>query len=511
MRMCAGSILARTSSSDFESSCVKQNLHLGLRAQLALTPQLQQSIRLLQMSSLDLHQEIGDLLQQNPLLECEESPLDPVGGEPVHGESALETPTVAVEMGAEAREVLQDLAWGDGGGGGGTGEQDPEDGFEAGFNLKDQAALSLRQHLLDQLALMRLAGPIRQCVQVLIESLDEEGYLSADLDELAALLADAREGAPEDSLEDVRDRLEVALRVLQGLDPLGVGARDLGECLRLQLEALPAVTPWRSHALQLVNAYLPLLAEREYGRLRRALGLSSEAELRAVRDLLATLNPRPGAAYTEVATQFVIPDVIVRKTGLGDKARWQVQLNTEAMPRLRVNALYANILNQEGESPALAAQLQEARWMIRSVQQRFETILKVARALVEHQKGWLEHGDAGLRPLVLREVADQLGLHESTVSRATTQKYMLTPRGVVEFKHLFSNAVATDDGEAASSQAIRVVLRQMIQAEKASQPLSDQALSDALGQQGFRVARRTVAKYREQMHIEPATQRRRIV
>ncbi len=506
MRMCAGSISARTSGSDFESFCVKQNLHLGLRAQLALTPQLQQSIRLLQMSSVDLNQEISDFLQQNPLLECDElpldSPLESEGGEFMPGAAPLETPTTAVESGDGASEVLLDLAWGDGGGGG-MGEQDQEDGFEERFNPKDQAGLSLRQHLLDQVALMRLAEPIRQRVQVLIESLDEEGYLSTDLDELATLL-------PE-SQEDECERLEVALRVLQGLDPVGVGARNLGECLRLQLQVLPADTPWRSHALRLVNDHLPLLAEREYGQLRRALGLSSEADLRAVRDVLAALNPRPGAAYSAAATQFVIPDVIVRKTGLGDKARWQVQLNAEAMPRLRVNALYANILNQPGEPHALAAQLQEARWMIRSVQQRFETILRVARALVEYQKGWLEHGDAGLRPLVLREVADQLGLHESTISRATTQKYMLTPRGAIEFKRLFSNAVATDDGETASSQAIRVVLRKIIQDEKASRPLSDQALSDALGQQGFRVARRTVAKYREQMHIEPATQRRRIV
>lgn len=481
---------------------MKQNLNLGLRAQLALTPQLQQSIRLLQLSSVDLNQEISDLLQQNPLLECDEPLIESAVGGLMQGDASVEVRPADVDRGVEAGEVALDLAWGDGGGGG-TGEQGQEDGFEEGFNLEDRAGLSLRQHLLDQVALMPLAESIRQRVQVLIESLDEEGHLSSNLDELASLLPD--------SLEDERERLDVALRVLQGLDPVGVGARDLGECLRLQLYALPASTPWRSEALRLVNGYLPLLVEREYGQLRRALGLSSEADLRAVRDLLASLNPRPGAAYTATATQFVIPDVIVRKTGTGAKARWRVQLNADAMPRLRVNALYANILNQHSESPALTAQLQEARWMIRSVQQRFETILRVARVLVAHQQGWLEHGDVGLRPLVLREVADQLGLHESTISRATTQKYMLTPRGVFEFKSLFGNALATDDGEAASSQAIKVVLRQMIRAEKAAQPLSDQALSDALGQQGFRVARRTVAKYREQMHIESATQRRRIV
>lgn len=479
---------------------MKQNLNLGLRAQLALTPQLQQSIRLLQLSSLDLNQEISDLLQQNPLLERDESVPESAVGELSLRDAGPETGVPEVESGVGANEVALELAWGDGGG---SSEQAQDEGFEEGFNLEDQAGLSLRQHLLDQLALMPLAELIRQRVQVLIESLDEDGHLSADLDELASLLPD--------SPEDERERLDVALRVLQGLDPIGVGASDLGECLRLQLQALPETTPWRSAALRLVSSHLPLLVDREYGQLRRALGLSSEADLRAVRDLLASLNPHIGAAFATEATQFVIPDVIVRKTGTGAKARWRVQLNAEAMPRLRVNALYANILSQHGESPALSAQLQEARWMIRSVQQRFETILRVARALVEHQQAWLEHGDASLRPLVLREVADQLGLHESTISRATTQKYMLTPRGVFEFKSLFGNAVATDDGQAASSQAIKVVLRQMIRAEKSAQPLSDQALSDALGQQGFRVARRTVAKYREQMHIEPATQRRRIV
>lgn len=478
---------------------MKQNLHLGLRSQLALTPQLQQSIRLLQMSSLDLNQEIGDLLQQNPLLECDDLPLASVGGEPAPGDRDLETRVGEVDSGG-ASEVALDLAWGDGGGG--AGEQIQDEGFEEGFNLEDPAGLNLRQHLLDQVALMPLAEPIRRRVQFLIESLDEDGYLFTGLDELVTLLPES----PEDELE----RLEVALRVLQGLDPVGVGARGLGECLQLQLQNLPVTTLWRTEALRLVKGYLPLLAEREYAQLRRALGLSCEADLQAVRDLLASLNPRPGAIYAAQATQFVIPDVIVRKTGTGAKARWQVQLNSEAMPRLRVNALYANILNQQGQSPALAAQLQEARWMIRSVQQRFETILRVARALVAHQQGWLEHGDAGLRPLILREVADQLGLHESTISRATTQKYMLTPRGVFEFKSLFGNAVATEAGEAASSQAIKAILRQMIRSEKAAQPLSDQALSDALGQQGFRVARRTVAKYREQMHIEPAAQRRRI-
>ncbi|TSA21404.1 MAG: RNA polymerase sigma-54 factor [Betaproteobacteria bacterium] len=477
---------------------MKQALHLGLQTQLILTPQLQQSIRLLQMSTLDLEQEISEALLQNPMLERSEP--GELGDDAVAatkaemgGDTSFTETSSATETTVSADEVALDLAWGDSGGGAGAGEDDEGDAF----NFEASADLSLRQHLLDQLLLTPLAESVRQRVIILIESLDEEGYLKTALDELAALLPG--------TAEDERESLEVALRVLQGLDPVGVGAQDLGGCLRLQLLALPPSMPHRADALRLVTEYLPLLAEREYGRLRRALNLPSEQALLAVRTLLASLNPRPCAAFSSTATQFVVPDVIVRRAG---KA-WRVQLNAEAMPRLRVNALYAGILREHGESPALSAQLQEARWMIRSVQQRFETILRVARFLVTHQSGWLEHGDIALRPLVLREVADALSLHESTVSRATTQKYMLTPQGLVEFKRLFSNAMASEGHEAASGQAIKARLRQLVAAEDTARPLSDQALADALDQQGFKLARRTVAKYREQLHISPAAQRKR--
>lgn len=506
---------------------MKQDLRLGLQTQLTLTPQLQQSIRLLQLSALEFNQEIGEILQQNPLLErmegAGEAEEGAAGEDFVPDMGAVLPPTpmtttppaelvrsepapdysyepVAPDTGRErdaaaevrdGQEVSEDLAWG-----GRTSSASDDDDENGEFNLQDQAGTSLRQHLFEQVLLSPLSGTVRQRVSVLIESLDEDGYLQADLDELAEMLPEAD--------ADERENLDVALRVLQGLDPVGVGARDLSECLRLQLQVMRAETPWRDVALNLANSHLNLLADREYGKLRRALGLPSDRELAEVRALLASLNPRPGAAFTPADAQYVIPDVVVRKARSG----WQVNLNAEAMPRLRVNALYAGILRQHGESPALATQLQEARWMVRSVQQRFETILRVARVLVQRQQGWLEKGDAGLRPLILRDVADELGLHESTISRATTQKYMLTPRGLIEFKRLFSNALATDDGEAASSQAIKALLKQMINEENRRQPLSDQALSDALGQQGFRVARRTVAKYREQMHIEPAAQRR---
>lgn len=477
---------------------MKQALHLGLQAQLVLTPQLQQSIRLLQMSTVDLEQEIGEALLQNPMLERGEpgefgddavAPIASIAAESRDDTAFTETRS-ATETAVSADEVALDLPWGDSGGGAGTDEDDA-------FDFEPSADLSLRQHLLDQLLFTPLAESVRQRVMVLIESLDEEGYLKTTLDELAALLPGA--------IEDERESLEVALRVLQGLDPVGVGAQDLGGCLRLQLLALPPETPYRAEALRLVTDYLPFLVEREYGRLRRVLNLSSETELLAIRALLASLTPHPGAAFLSTATQFVVPDVIVQRAGAG----WRVRLNAEAIPRLRVNTIYANILSAHRESPALSAQLQEARWLIRSVQQRFETILRVARFLVTHQSGWLEHGDIALRPLVLREVADALGLHESTVSRATTQKYMLTPQGLVEFKRLFSNAMVSEGAETVSGQAIKARLRQLVAAEDTAHPLSDQVLADALGQQGFQLARRTVAKYREQMHICPAAQRKR--
>lgn len=489
MNMYAEFISAKISASDCitrQIRFVKQDLRLGLQTQLTLTPQLQQSIRLLQLSALEFNQELEAILQQNPLLERND------GDEGDDATSVL----VASAGEREARdEVNLELAWGGREGEGPAGDN-PDD--DAGGEFEVRVGQSLREYLLEQVSLSPLAERERQLVHLLIESLNEEGFLCAGMDELMLDI-------PAE-LEVTHEELEAALVILQGFDPIGIGARDLPECLGLQLAALPAGTPWLSEAKKLVRFYLPQLADREYGKLKRLLGLVSDVELAAIRDLLATLNPRPGAAYARLDTQFVIPDVLVYRTREG----WRVTLNSEAVPRLRVNSLYAGILRQHGESPALSAQLQEARWMIRSVQQRYETILRVARALVVRQQAWLEIGDAGLKPLVLREVADELGLHESTISRVTTQKYMLTPRGLVEFKHFFSSSLATVGGEAASSLAIKVIIKHMIGEENNLHPLSDQALSDALGREGFRVARRTVAKYREQMHIEPASQRRKI-
>jgi RNA polymerase sigma-54 factor len=284
-----------------------------------------------------------------------------------------------------------------------------------------------------------------------------------------------------------------------------VGARDAAECLTLQLKALPDTTPHRAEALTLVASHLPQLAARDFTKLKRALHVD-DACIRAVRALIMSLNPRPGAAFAKTEANFVVPDVVVKKT----RGRWQASLNEAAMPKLRLNRIYADILtrNRESSNQQLAAQLQEAKWLIRNVQQRFDTILRVSQAIVERQRRFFEHGEVAMRPMVLREIADMLDLHESTISRVTTQKYMLTPRGTYELKYFFGSHVATDTGGAASATAIRALIKQLVSAEDPRTPLTDSKIADILGEQGILVARRTIAKYREALSIPPVNLRK---
>lgn len=467
---------------------MKQSLQLKLSHQLALTPQLQQSIRLLQLSSLELNQEIGQMLQENPLLERAEE-AGGEGGEEGEGYEA------AAEPGEVAESVYDEMAWGDRHVAAGGSPDDDDD--ERGFQQAGEEGVSLRQHLLDQLAMLPLPERDHGLVALMIEALDENGYLSASLAELAAML-------PEEMAVDEAELL-TALRLLQSMDPPGVGARDLSESLLLQLNERPADTPHLAEARTLVAQHLGLLADREYGKLKRMLGISDEREFIAVRQLITSLNPRPAASFASGRTQYVVPDVFVRKV----KGEWVASLNPNAMPKLRINEVYANILRQNRAAGGqLSGQMQEARWLIKNVQQRFETILRVAQAIIDRQRMFFEHGEVAMRPLVLREIAEAVDLHESTISRVTTQKYMMTPRGLFEFKYFFGNALATEAGGSASSTAIKALLKQFVEAEDRSGPLSDSALSEMLAKQGFVVARRTVAKYREQMHIPPATQRK---
>jgi RNA polymerase sigma-54 factor len=475
---------------------MKPTLQLKLSQHLTLTPQLQQSIRLLQLSTLELNAEVERMLQENPLLEKADD--EEPSGPPREYPTTVSTPAGDKQSGdandaaPEAADLL--VGGGDGDWGSPSGGSDDDDNA---YLPQQVATSSLRDHLNAQLALLNLPLRDRQLVAALIDALDDDGYLTTSLEELLELF-------PEEIAIDA-DELSIALKHLQNMEPAGVGARDAAECLSLQLKALPESTPYRSEALKLVQHHLPLLAARDFGKLKRLLH-TDDACLRCVRTLITSLNPRPGADFSKTEANYVIPDVVVRKV----RGRWSAALNEAAMPKLRLNRIYADILtrNREASNQQLAAQLQEAKWLIRNVQQRFETILRVSQAIVDRQRHFFEHGEVAMRPMVLREIAEILGLHESTISRVTTQKYMLTPRGTYELKYFFGSHVATDTGGAASATAIRALIKQLIGAEDPKAPLTDSRIADLLGDQGILVARRTIAKYREALQIPPVNMRK---
>ncbi len=473
---------------------MKQTLQLKLSQHLTLTPQLQQSIRLLQLSTLELNQEIENFLQENPLLEREDEPAPEAPTYSASGD-ALQAPTESLD-GAAPEPNFGDASPADWiGEGGASAPRDERNDDEPSYAEIQAAATSLRDHLGSQLAMMPLSERDRSLVRLLIEALDDDGYLAQDLAELVDLL-------PAE-LEVDLDELQIALKHLQNFDPPGIGARSASECLALQLANRPA-SKTRDLALKIARNHLDQLAARDYVRLRKAVACS-EDELREAQALIRSLNPRPGAQFSPADTRYVVPDVIVRKV----RGQWAATLNAEAMPRLRINRLYADILQGQRGS-GLSSQLQEAKWLIKNVQQRFETIQRVSQAIVDRQRQFFEHGEVAMRPLTLREIADQLGLHESTISRVTTQKYMASPRGVYELKYFFGSHVATETGGAASSTAIRALIKQLVGAEDAKKPLSDAQLAEVLGQQGIVVARRTVAKYREALNIPPVNLRKSI-
>jgi RNA polymerase sigma-54 factor len=473
---------------------MKHSLQLRLSQHLALTPQLQQSIRLLQLSTLELNQELERFLQENPLLEREEA-----GGEPemlppgMNGSAPDPMTTTSAAVADEAPPPSDGDMFSAAAEGYGSAREDDDDSYP---QLAAENP-SLREHLNTQLTLTNLPVRDRTLVMLLVESLDDDGYLTQDLAEIGAMLPEELGVEPEE--------LQIALKHLQNFEPTGVGARNLGECLALQLAALPVTTPFRTEALEVVRNHLEALAARDFTRLKKALHCDDEL-LRGVQKLITSLNPRPGREYASDDTRYVVPDVIVKKV----KGTWVAALNPEAMPRLRINRLYADILARARSSGShqLASQLQEAKWLIKNVQQRFETILRVAQAIVDRQRHFFEHGEVAMRPLVLREIAEVLDLHESTVSRVTTQKFMHTPRGIFELKYFFGSHVTTDSGGAASSTAIRALIRQLVGAENSRKPLSDSQISEILGQQGIVVARRTVAKYRESLQILPVNLRK---
>ncbi len=496
---------------------MKPTLQVRLSQHLALTPQLQQSIRLLQLSTLELQQELEQMLDANPFLELEEDGAPPFEAaatpvadaqrdEPDSGDSDPTVPEVQAEdFGSTEREDWENGTEGDDFDGiretpASATAPASDDDFEA--ERGEQSAPNLAEHLREQAAGLRLERPDRIALAVLIESLDEQGYLPDALEELLPALA-AVLGDKLDADEQLAC-LRLALAWLQRLDPPGVGARNLGECLALQLKRGPACAA-RAAALAICAGQLELLARRDLKRLATACGCDEDT-VRQAQALILACDPKPGRAFSANQATVVVPDVVVQRAGRGFK----VSLNPDVLPKLRINDLYAQALRgQRGAAGSpLGAQLQEARWFMKNIQQRFDTILRVARAIVERQKAFFTHGAIAMKPLVLREIADELGLHESTISRVTTAKYLASPMGTYELKYFFGSSLNTEAGGNASSTAVRALIKQLVAAEDAAQPLSDSALSQMLDEQGITVARRTVAKYREALKIAPANLRK---
>ena len=527
---------------------MKAGLQLRLAQHLTLTPQLQQSIRLLQLSTLELQQEIQTALAENPLLELSDGDgeTDDGGGNDdapeifvatidreqmldgsdgmgtfsaserddfassvtsasdsheaadpasLNGLSEPTTTTATSEIEGDFDAQVLDLGeWGSSG----AGSFDDDD---ESFESQRVSPPSLREHLRSQMVLVKAAPAIIQLVHGLIDSLDEHGFLSVTKDDIDALLT--RDDGEEREIDEAD--WQRAIAILQSLDPAGVGAADLRECLLLQLRHCPKNGDTKL-ARRIVSDALDHLGRRDYLRIRKLLDID-EIDLKDAHAVIKTLTPRPGAAFADVSTTLMIPDVIVRRS----KRRWVAELNPVAVPKLTVNSVYADMLHRqkEGRSTPLSTQLQEARWLVKNVAQRFDTILRVSSEIVERQQAFFDHGEVAMRPLVLREVADALGLHESTVSRVTTQKYLSTMRGSFELKYFFGSHVATDAGGAASSTAIRSMIKTLISGEDAALPLTDSRIAELLGEQGIIVARRTVAKYRELQNIAPVNLRRR--
>jgi len=386
-----------------------------------------------------------------------------------------------------------------------AGDDDDGDPLE-----RTEIAGSLQDHLRQQLRGMRLSPTDAAAVEVLIDSLNEDGYLDGTLEEIAQRLAPGLEASDPDAWDDLLSQLRCGLKWLQSLEPTGVGAADLSDCLILQLRSQPR-SEAQVIAILICKQHLELLARRDVKKLMAATGADEEL-LRQAQALIVALEPKPGRPFTRAEANIITPDVIVQKSGRG----WKVVLNPDVMPKLRINDLYAQALKQhrgargggDGSGQALASRLQEARWFVKNIQQRFDTILRVSSAIVERQKNFFSHGEIAMKPLVLREIADELGLHESTISRVTTAKYMATPFGTFELKYFFGSSLNTEAGGNASSTAVRALIKQLVAAEDASKPLSDSQLSQMLEEQGIQVARRTVAKYREALRIAPANLRR---
>ena len=501
---------------------MKQTLSIRMGQQLVMTPQLQQAIRLLQLSCLDLQQEIQDTLEINPMLEIDDDEHpdvsdtdprinDPAPSEPEQTAAGIEAEDALVGVDAAIEQPIPDelpvdTSWEEiyqpapmPGPAGGAGADD-----DWGSEERNVRGESLQDHLLWQLNLTPMSDVDRSIGTAIIDAINADGMLTISTEEIVASL----QPLMDEGVELEQDEVEAVLKRVQQFDPVGVAARDLAECLMLQLVQLPEETPWRTQALSLVADHLELLAARDFNTLKRKTKLD-EVDLGSVVRLIQSLNPRPGSTMSVDDTEYIAPDVIVSKKN----GRWNVELNPEATPRLRINAGYAGLIKRadnSADNTFLRDNLQEARWFLKSLQSRNETLLKVATRIVEHQRGFLEYGEEAMKPLVLHDIADAVEMHESTISRVTSRKYMYTPRGIFELKYFFSSHVSTNTGGEVSSTAIRALIKKFTAEENPRKPLSDNRIATILAEQNINVARRTVAKYRESLAIPPSNERKRL-
>lgn len=495
---------------------MKQSLQLRLGQQLTMTPQLQQAIRLLQLSVLELRDEILEAVESNPMLDLEEdfSPL-PEQDERIrnltqeaNGGSEFEsTPTDTTELKPDREQMPDELPvdtdW-DAIYESATPASRDGSSDEGDFDFLSQSSASstLHDHLLWQLNLTLFSDLDRGIADAIIDAISEDGYLRMDLEEI-------RQGLLNEGLEIDPEEMEAVLHRIQVFDPAGVAARDTRECLAIQLRQLPEETPFRAEAQELLRVHFDLLGAQDRPQIMRKLRIDDET-LDGIMDLIRSLSPRPGSRVNDSAAQYIIPDVIISR----QRGRWRVELNPESVPRLRIHPDYASLVrraDQSDDNQFLRNHLQEARWLLKSLHSRNETLLRVAESIVEFQRGFFEYGPEAMRPLVLRDVAEKLEMHESTISRVTTQKYMHTPRGTFEFKYFFSSHVSTAGGGECSATAIRALIKKLVAAENPKKPLSDHKLAEILEEQGIQVARRTIAKYRESLSIPSSSERKRLV
>ena len=480
---------------------LKPALQLRLGQQLTMTPQLQQAIRLLQLPALDLQQTIREALEQNVMLEADddgeaELPLEAAGAAAEPGPEAAATGSTAGEASESEADIdVAEDAW-DEGAPVGTSDT-PWSGDDRPQEFSDQRGETLQEHLVWQLELARLGARELAIGHAIIDAINDDGYLVDPLEDIAAVL--------RPDLEVDAAEIERVLRVVQAFDPPGIGARSVAECIELQLAQLAPDTAGLPSAIEIARHHLDLVATQQLAALRRTLSIDEEELSRALA-LVRSCHPRPGSTIQPTQPDYVVPDVFVRR---GQHA-WVAELNAGALPRVRLNQSYAGLVTRAADHAVLRTQLQEARWLLRSLEIRNETLIKVARCIVQRQSAFLDQGDEAMEPMVLRDVAEAVEMHESTISRVTTGKYMHTPRGVYEFRYFFSSHVAATDGTEIASTAIRAKIKKLIASEDPGSPLSDSRIAELLAADGARVARRTVAKYREAMQIAPSSERRRV-